>query len=193
MAKCQVGCTCGRHKAKGVKRSDEVRAKISAAKMGHEVAPETRAKISAAMAGRKQTAETAARRSKSLRRHGHAARNPLARSPEYRAWDAMKSRCYNPKARGYAGYGGRGIAVCDRWRYSFENFLADMGERPSPEHSLDRIDNDGNYEPGNVRWATRSEQQRNRTRFNPNKAKKCEPGCTCRKHSWRQEFRDANQ
>jgi hypothetical protein len=81
---------------------------------------------------------------------------------EYSAWTTMKTRCLNPKTAKYPDYGGRGIKVCDRWLTSFENFLADMGHRPSAEHSLDRIDNDGNYEPGNVRWATRSEQVQNR-------------------------------
>lgn len=83
-------------------------------------------------------------------------------SPEYRIYRAMILRCFNRSARGYARYGGRGITVCDRWRESFAHFLADVGARPSPGHSIDRIDNDGNYEPGNVRWATNKEQQRNR-------------------------------
>ncbi len=81
-------------------------------------------------------------------------------TPEYNAWKSMRARCERRTVRGFERYGGRGIRVCGRWQV-FENVLADMGRRPSPEHSLDRIDNDGNYEPGNCRWATKSEQQQN--------------------------------
>lgn len=80
---------------------------------------------------------------------------------EYQCWQDMRRRCLNPKRRDYARYGGRGIKVCDRWA-SFATFLADMGPRPSPKHSLDRIDNLGHYEPGNCKWATAAEQTRNR-------------------------------
>jgi hypothetical protein len=79
----------------------------------------------------------------------------------------MKERCYAPSYRGYHNYGGRGIRICDEWRNSFEAFYAHIGPRPSSEHSLDRIDNDGNYEPGNVRWATRNEQRGNRRKATP--------------------------
>lgn len=73
----------------------------------------------------------------------------------------MLNRCRNPKSAAYANYGGRGIRVCKRW-YDFPNFLADMGRRPAANLSLDRIDNDGNYEPANCRWATRAQQQANK-------------------------------
>jgi len=81
---------------------------------------------------------------------------------EYRAWINMKSRCLNPNTPGWDNYGGRGIAVCDRWAASFEDFLADVGRRPSPKHSLDRWpDPNGDYGPTNCRWATPTEQMRN--------------------------------
>lgn len=83
-------------------------------------------------------------------------------SPTYGSWQSMKQRCLNPSADNYARYGGRGITVCQRWLDSFENFLADMGERPTGA-TLDRIEGDGNYEPGNVRWATAKQQAANRT------------------------------
>lgn len=89
--------------------------------------------------------------------HGH--QEGGTKTPTYLSWDNMIQRCTNPNRDCYADYGGRGISVCDEWR-SFSNFLADMGERPEGT-SIDRINNDGDYEPSNCRWATRSQQNNN--------------------------------
>lgn len=85
-----------------------------------------------------------------------------SRTPEQIAWKAMIQRCTNPKSEKWPLYGGRGISVCPEWRHSYKAFLEHIGPRPSAQHSVDRYpNNDGNYEPGNVRWATRSQQRRN--------------------------------
>lgn len=94
----------------------------------------------------------------------------LSESPEYRAWWQMKQRCYNPRNERFHRYGGRGITVCPEWIRSFEAFFADMGKRPTRDHSIDRINNDAGYAPGNCRWATRSQQQRNKGPFPKNHA-----------------------
>lgn len=95
------------------------------------------------------------------RRHGHASGNSI--SPTYRVWCLVKRRCMNVRAEDYSRYGARGVTLCERWM-SFETFLEDMGERPSTDHSIDRIDGSRGYEPGNCRWATRTTQNRNRRR-----------------------------
>ncbi len=83
-------------------------------------------------------------------------------SPEYESWCKIKGRCLNNRDAAWSDYGGRGITIAKEWVNSFESFLSSVGKRPSPQHSIDRINNNGNYEPGNVRWSTKSEQARNR-------------------------------
>jgi hypothetical protein len=96
--------------------------------------------------------------------HGEAISKGAPASSEYSCWLELRSRCRNPRHRRYKDYGGRGITVCERWDNSFENFLADMGRRPSRYHSIDRKDNDRGYSPGNCRWATREQQRNNQRR-----------------------------
>lgn len=89
----------------------------------------------------------------------------MSKTKEYGIWQTMINRCTDPNVEGYPNYGGRGIKVCDRWLESFENFISDVGFRPSVKHSADRFpDINGNYEPNNFRWATRAEQQRGQRR-----------------------------
>lgn len=94
-----------------------------------------------------------------ITKHGDASGGKC--TPEYMCWHSLIQRCCNPNDAGYHRYGGRGITVCGRWLESFSNFLADMGRRPSPAHSIDRIDNHSGYNADNCRWATRKEQQSN--------------------------------
>lgn len=114
-------------------------------------------------------------------KHGHTMGNP---TKEYEAWLNMRRRCTDQLNKGYSRYGGRGIAVCNRWIASFENFLADVGYAPSTKHTLGRIDNDGNYEPGNVEWQPLHVQANNKSRsivlsaFGKNKPM----------HAWTEEY-----
>lgn len=107
------------------------------------------------------------KRGENLRKYDHSGPTYRTQPVEYRAWSGMKVRCSNPNFKDWHLYGGRGISVCARWLDSFAAFYGDVGPRPSAAHSLDRHPNgDGNYEPGNVRWATRKQQARNWTHRN---------------------------
>ena len=103
----------------------------------------------------------------SLTKHSQAKRG--AKSHLYRAWVAMKTRCLNPRYSQYKYWGGRGISIAPEWINDFSRFAQDVGEPPFPKATLDRVDNDGDYRPGNVRWATRAEQNRNQRPRRPHR------------------------
>lgn len=118
------------------------------------------------------------KKSRAFARHGNSrsshgnSKHGLWHLPEYEVWQDMKKRCTNPSCEHYCYYGGRGISVCERW-HSFEAFISDMGRRPSAKHRLDRIDNNGDYEPGNCQWITHEEncQKRSNQKLNAEKVR----------------------
>lgn len=141
---CPDGCACGKHRPQ--QWSAARRAAAAAAQ--RDRTPQHRQRLSAALKGNANSVI-----------HGDSSR--AAAVPEYLAWQNMRARCNNPRHPRYADYGGRGITITPRWD-DYVLFRADVGPRPGPEFSIDRIDNDGPYAPDNVRWATRSQQQSNR-------------------------------
>ena len=154
---CNAGCVCGRHRA----QTADVREKISKARMGHNHSQATKAKMSASKAGivtHAWTTESLARLSKSHETHG------LSKHAHYMRWYNMMSRCYDPKNAAYENYGGRGIKVCQEWQdvSRFISYLvSELGPVPAG-CSMDRTDNEDDYRPGNLQWASHFDQVANR-------------------------------
>jgi hypothetical protein len=117
----------------------------------------------------KHTKKYYTNRSKDVSKHGDTG------SSEHEAWKSMRKRCLNPNHKAYYNYGGRGITICDEWK-NYPQFLVDMGRKPSSHHSLDRINNNGNYEPNNCRWATRITQRNNQRKRGKNQKHLLQPG-----------------
>lgn len=120
------------------------------------------AEMSIVKCGRKKSCGCLAKELSGERMRQQATTHGMSYSPEHQAWRDMIQRCRNPRCRNWKNYGARGISVCAKWRESFEAFFSHVGLRPSSKHSLDRVNNDGNYEPGNVRWTTKDVQGKNR-------------------------------
>lgn len=127
---------------------------------GRKQTPEHIAKRVAHIQGRKKTPEELAKRTATRAANGVGFRHGWVKTPTYRTWNSMHGRCYVTSDASYPRYGAKGVVVCERWHH-FLNFLFDMGTRPEGM-TLDRIDGTGNYEPGNCRWATKTEQTANR-------------------------------
>ena len=108
----------------------------------------------------------------------------MSRTPTYNVWCEMRKRCENNRHKSYPDYGGRGIEVCARW-HTFENFLADMGKRPSPQHEITRVDNDGNYVPGNVEWSDDAVAQNRNRRKQRNATSRFRGVDWWKDHAWR--------